>query len=130
MNWYFKAFRQYADFNGRARRKEFWLFRLIEGIIFYLLCGIGAFLFYVSESILFFLLPAIYLLGALIPSVALTVRRLHDVGRSGLWFFFTLVPLVGGIWFFIMMCTEGDLFENKYGPSPKKPLSLQAVFDE
>jgi uncharacterized membrane protein YhaH (DUF805 family) len=61
----------------------------------------------------------IYLLAIMIPSWAVSIRRLHDVGKSGWFALITLIPLIGGIWLIILMCTDGDQTENTYGPSPK-----------
>jgi uncharacterized membrane protein YhaH (DUF805 family) len=111
MHWYLDVFKKYAEFNGRARRKEYWMFTLFNFLAIVLLL-------IVSLIGLWFLLP-IYVLAVVIPSLALTIRRLHDTDRSGWWFFIGFVPLVGGIWFFVLMVLEGTKGENQFGPDPK-----------
>ena len=105
MNWYLKVLKQYADFNGRARREEYWmfvLFNMIFAFVFGFVCGlIGA--------------PGLsnlYTLAILLPSIAVGVRRMHDVGKSG-WFL--LIPIYN----LILAVTEGEKRENQYGQDPK-----------
>ena len=110
MEWYLKVVRDnYANFSSRARRKEYWMFALFN-IIF------GFFLFMIDNS---FVLYTVYLLAIFIPGLAVTVRRLHDLDKSGWWILINMIPIVGGIWFFILLCTDGTQGPNKYGPSPK-----------
>jgi len=110
MNWYLKVLKQYADFNGRARRKEYWMFLLFNiTIIFSLLALIfGLQIRFLSIVYL------IYALGTLIPSIAVGVRRMHDVGKSG-WYL--LIP----IYSLILVCTDGEKGVNQYGSDPKNP---------
>ena len=105
MNWYLKVLRQYVDFDGRARRKEYWLFQLFNLIIVY-----G--LFFLGYSMQSLLLYYVYVLGTLIPSIAVAVRRMHDVNKSG-WFI--LIPIYN----LILCCMPGTVGENAYGPDPK-----------
>ncbi|APE19753.1 MULTISPECIES: DUF805 domain-containing protein [Streptomyces] len=112
MNWYLEVLKKYVVFNGRARRKEFWMFELINVIISIVLTV-------VDLSLDMQLLSTIYSLGIFLPSLAVTVRRLHDTGRSGWWVLIGLVPLVGFIVLLIFACTEGDQHENEHGPNPK-----------
>lgn len=109
MNWYLKGLKQYADFSGRARRKEYWMFTLFNIIFIYgiLILAIAA-----DVPALMFVY-IIYLFGILIPSLAIAVRRMHDVGKSG-WY--ALIP----IYSFILAVTEGDSEDNQYGKDPKK----------
>ena len=105
MNYYFKVLQKYATFSGRARRSEYWYFFLFNVIISIVLTLIGKML-----GITFF--SIIYRLAILIPSIAVGVRRMHDVGKSG-WFLF--IPIYG----LVLACTEGDRSENEYGADPK-----------
>jgi uncharacterized membrane protein YhaH (DUF805 family) len=105
MNWYLKVLKQYADFNGRARRKEYWMFALFNFLISFVIGFIGG----IME---FTLLGTIYSLAVFIPSIAVAVRRMHDVGKSG-WFI--LIPIYN----LILACTNGESGENKYGTDPK-----------
>lgn len=112
MQQYLEAFKKFAQFEGRSRRKEYWMFLLFNLIFAVVLAAIG----YVINSTI---LSNIYALIVLVPSLALTVRRLHDVGKSGWFLFIALIPLVGAIWLIVLYCTNGQPGENKYGPNPK-----------
>ncbi|MEU4081414.1 DUF805 domain-containing protein [Streptomyces venezuelae] len=112
MNWYLEVLKKYVVFNGRARRKEFWMFELINVIISIVLTV-------VDLSLDMQLLSTIYSLAIFLPSLAVTVRRLHDTGRSGWWVLIGLIPLVGFIVLLVFACTEGDQHENEHGPNPK-----------
>ncbi|MFG3345987.1 DUF805 domain-containing protein [Streptomyces sp. NPDC048018] len=112
MNWYLEAFKKYAVFSGRARRKEFWMFQL-----FNLLASIIASV--IDGALGIQLLSLIYLLAVLVPSLAIAVRRLHDTGRSGWWLLIGLIPLVGAIVLLVFYCTEGDQAPNEHGTNPK-----------
>tara|TARA_B100000809_G_C15120418_1_gene524062 strand:- start:19 stop:429 length:411 start_codon:yes stop_codon:yes gene_type:complete len=120
MEWYLKVVRDnYANFNGRARRQEYWMFYLFN-IIFIigiaLLSGVLANLF---DTPVFMGLYMIYILGVFIPSLAVAVRRLHDIGKSGWFYLIGLIPFIGGIWLIVLFVTEGNTGANEYGPDPK-----------
>lgn len=105
MNYYFKVLQNYATFSGRARRKEYWmfvLFNIIVSFVFGFVCGLIG----IPE------LANLYTLAVLLPSIAVGVRRMHDVGKSG-WFL--LIPIYN----FILAVTEGEKGENQYGADPK-----------
>ncbi|MBS4022636.1 MAG: DUF805 domain-containing protein [Dethiobacter sp.] len=108
MNWYLEVLKKYAVFSGRARRKEYWMFFLINLIIAVVLSFISDYLYY------------LYVLAVFIPGLAVSVRRLHDIGKSGWWFFISLIPIAGWIWYIVLMATNGQLGENQYGPNPKE----------
>ncbi len=112
MEWYFGALQKYGQFSGRARRKEYWMFILFNIIVACVMAGIDGVLG--TGGILY----AIYALAVFIPGLAVTVRRLHDTGRSGWWFLLVLIPLVG-IAVFVFMCLEGAQEENEFGSNPK-----------
>lgn len=111
MNYFTGPLSKYADFSGRARRKEYWMFYLT-----YIVAMVVA---SVVDSIIGFpALTIVLVLGMIIPCLSLTVRRLHDTGRSGWMFFISMVPVVGGlILFFFMVQDSRD--DNDYGPNPK-----------
>ncbi|GGT79803.1 MULTISPECIES: DUF805 domain-containing protein [Streptomyces] len=112
MNWYLDVLKKYAVFGGRARRKEFWMFTLFSVIISIVLS--------VIDGVLGMqLLSLIYSLAVLIPTLAVSVRRLHDTGRSGWWILIGLIPLVGAIILIVFYATEGNQSENAHGPNPK-----------
>ncbi|MEP1489780.1 MAG: DUF805 domain-containing protein [Algibacter sp.] len=120
MKWYLKVVRDnYANFQGRARRQEYWMFNLFQLIFVYggmaILGGIG---YAIDIPFLVFIIY-IYILATLIPSIAVSVRRLHDVGKSGWFLLISLIPIIGGIWIFVLSVTEGDKGTNEYGPDPK-----------
>lgn len=114
MSYFFKCFKQYFDFSGRARRKEYWFFYLYSTLLFSLLAGLTS----IKEE--FGIVSLIYLVGAFIPTLAVTVRRLHDVGKSGWMIFINLIPLIGPIWFFVLLVTGSESSDNKYGANPKE----------
>ena len=119
MEWYLKVMRQYADFNGRARRKEYWmftLFNIIFAIVALVLDNILGINFQEGSGGPFYI---IYALAVLIPGIAVLVRRLHDLGKSGWMFFIALIPLIGSIWLLVLLCSEGESGSNEYGPNPK-----------
>lgn len=108
IEWYKKVvFENYANFEGRARRKEYWMFFLANMIISF---ALGFILGLISPSL--GLVANVYSLAVLVPSIAVAIRRMHDVGKSG-WFI--LIPIYN----LILACTEGDRGTNAYGPDPK-----------
>ncbi len=119
MKWYLKVLKQYADFNGRARRKEYWMFALFNVIFVAIAMGLGLLLGKAIGTVGYVLLYYLYILAVLIPSLAVAVRRLHDVGKSGWMIFINFIPLIGGIWFLILMIMDSNPGENNYGPNPK-----------
>lgn len=114
MNWYLKVLQQYADFNGRARRTEFWMFVLFN-LIFSIIANV---LDYMFGTVYIF--SSIYALAMFIPGLAVSVRRLHDVGKSGWMILVSLIPVIGFIWLLVLFVTEGTPGENQYGPNPKE----------
>ena len=123
MNWYLKVLNQYSDFNSRARRKEYWMFALLNFIISMLIVGVdnalGFSLNYTANVSGAGVFNLLYNLLILIPSLAVAVRRLHDVGKSGWMLLIGLIPLVGAIWLLILLLRDSEAGENKYGPNPK-----------
>ncbi|GAB4342018.1 MAG: DUF805 domain-containing protein [Candidatus Abyssubacteria bacterium] len=93
MKWYLQVLKKYAVFSGRAQRMEYWMFFLFNLII--------------------------AMLAVLLPGVAVTVRRLHDTGRSGWWLLIGFVPLIGGIVLLVFMVFDSQPGQNEYGPNPK-----------
>jgi len=114
MNWYLEVLKKYAVFSGRARRKEFWMFALFY-VIFAIVAGILDKVL-TGKSIL----GTIYTLAMIVPSLAVTVRRLHDIGKSGLFILINLIPCIGWIWAIVLACTDSQPGENQYGPNPKE----------
>ena len=119
MNWYLKVLNKYADFSGRARRKEYWMFVLFN-TCFTIIAMILDNLFGIDiEGVGFGLLTMLYTLITLIPGLAVAVRRLHDVGNSGRIILFALIPLIGSIWLLVLMATDSNPGKNMYGENPK-----------
>jgi len=114
MDWYLEVLRKYAVFDGRARRKEYWMFWLVNFVIEMILGMLDILLFSLG------LLGAIYALFIFIPALAVTVRRLHDTDRSGWWILISLVPLVGWIFLLIFMIQDSTPGINRFGLNPKE----------
>ena len=127
MNWYLKVFKQYADFKGRARRKEYWMFILFNMIFAAVAVILDNVLGIAMESIGYGPIYGLYMLALIIPSLAVGVRRLHDVGKSGWMMLISFIPLVGGIWLFVLFVTDGNLGENEYGLNPKEAKENQPI---
>ncbi|ANJ67332.1 hypothetical protein A9404_08010 [Halothiobacillus diazotrophicus] len=124
MNWYLDVLKQYAVFNGRARRAEYWYFVLFNLIISIVLGIVDGMLGSSGVG----LLGGLYSLAVLIPSLAVSVRRLHDTNRSGWWLLLLLIPLIGFIVILIFMVQDSTPGENTYGSNPKEttPLGIPA----
>lgn len=118
MNWYLAVINKYVDFNGRARRKEYWMFFLFNIIISFVVSLLGA-LIGGKNGLFTVSLPALYTLFIFLPSLAVTVRRLHDTNRSGWWVLISLVPFLGALILFVFTILDSDPDSNTYGPNPK-----------
>lgn len=112
MQWYLKVLKNYVNFNGRARRKEYWMFYLIHTLALITLLIVDTLIGIPG------LLTGLYSLAVILPALALTVRRLHDVGKSGWWILISFVPFVGSIILLVFECLDSDE-DNKYGLNPK-----------
>ncbi|WMI65983.1 DUF805 domain-containing protein [Aestuariibaculum sp. YM273] len=114
MKWYLKTvLDNYANFHGRARRKAYWIFFAFNLLFAYSIAYIASILVELTDFIHFMWLPIIYLIAVTIPSIAVGVRRMHDVGKPG-WFL--LIP----VYSFILAVSAGETGTNKYGEDPKK----------
>ena len=120
MNWYLKVLKQYADFSGRARRKEYWMFVLFNMIFAIVAMILDNILGIAIEDVGYGPLYGLYVLAILIPGLAVVVRRLHDVGKSGWMILIALIPLIGAIWLLVLMVTDSNPGENEYGQNPKE----------
>ena len=116
MNYYIQALKKYATFSGRSQRKEFWMFCLFNALIGAILAIIDIALNtkYGGNIVL------LYSLAIVIPSIAVTVRRLHDTGRSGWYFFLEMIPIIGFVVLLIFMTQDSQPGPNKYGSNPKE----------
>lgn len=106
----------YANFRGRARRSEYWYYMLFNCILAFIL----GFFSPIFGDTLGFIIILIYLLVIIIPSIAVTVRRLHDMGQSGWLYFINLIPILGFIAIAILCCFDSQPGTNKWGPNPKE----------
>ena len=118
--------KQFSDFKGRARRKEYWMYSLFQGVIGFSLYLISFIFFtnildYSNEKGLYssLLLFVIFLMLHFIPNIAITVRRLHDTGKSGWWYLLSLIPYIGPFILFILLVLDSSEEENQWGVNPK-----------
>lgn len=118
MNWFVAVLRKYATFTGRARRKEYWMYWLIYVLISIVLMFVDGIAGTLNADTGTGLFSSIFMLGTLLPSLAVTVRRLHDTDRNGWWILLGFIPLIGGLILLIFTVKAGDPAENRYGPSP------------
>lgn len=124
MDWMLMPLRRYADFSGRSRRKEYWMFTLFYILVLFGLVAAAA---ATADSdsdadifgSLFGIVMILFFVATLIPSIAVTVRRLHDQDKSGWWYLISLIPYLGGLVLFIFMCLDGTRGSNQYGSDPK-----------
>ena len=119
MGWYLEALKKYAVFSGRSRRKEYWYFVLFSVIVSLVLSAVDAILGTFSSSTNVGLLGGIYGLAIIIPSIAVSVRRLHDIDRTGWWVLISLVPVIGTIILLVFAVLDGTPGQNRFGPNPK-----------
>jgi uncharacterized membrane protein YhaH (DUF805 family) len=126
MQWYIKVLKQYADFSGRARRTEFWMFVLVNFLVSIVLSIIdtliGTATVVGGSGMVSFspgLLGGIYSLAVLIPSLAVGCRRLHDTDRTGWWQLIAIIPIIGAIVLIVFWAQDGQRMPNKYGVNPK-----------
>lgn len=116
MEWYLSVIRDnYANFSGRARRSEYWYFVLFQILALIILLILG----FMIGNDFEFALVGLYFFATVIPWLAVLVRRLHDSGRTGWYFFVRFIPLVGNIWLLVLLCMDGDMGPNQYGRDPK-----------
>ena len=111
--------KNYGGFDGRARRKEYWMFTLFH--IFFLIIAmiLDNVLGIAIEGIGYGPIYILYVLAILIPALAVSVRRLHDIGKSGWMILIALIPIVGAIWLLVLMASDGNPGPNDFGPNPK-----------
>jgi uncharacterized membrane protein YhaH (DUF805 family) len=128
MDWMLMPLRRYADFAGRSRRKEYWMFALgVMGVVFLILAlallmsgGLsgmaqnGGFL-----AGPFMIIFVVFWLGLIVPSIAVQVRRFHDQDKSGWFVLLNFIPYIGGLIVLVFMFLEGTRGPNRFGPDPK-----------
>ena len=115
MDWFKKGLRNYTNFSGRARRKEYWYFVLVQMGLIIVAMILDAIIFN-AETGLFYIVVA---LGLFLPGLAVTIRRLHDTSRSGWWFLISILPLIGSIILLVFLASDSKLESNQWGPPAK-----------
>jgi len=126
MKWYLKVLKQYADFSGRARRKEYWMFFLFNMIFAFIAMILdNLFGLIISPEIPYGAFYILYALAVFIPGLAVMVRRLHDVGKSGWMFLIALIPIIGAIWLLVLLATDSAIGTNKWGNNPKGVVPIE-----
>jgi len=114
MDYYIDGFKKYAVFEGRARRSEYWYFTLYNFIATIIVGIISSAIHNAVLSI-----SMIYFLVVFTPALAVSIRRLHDVGKSGWMMLLSLIPIIGTIWLLILFIRDSNPGDNEYGPNPK-----------
>ena len=120
MYWYLTVVKNYAGFSGRARRKEYWMFLLFNMIFAFVAAIIDNVVGTASPELGYGVFYGLYTMAMIIPGIAVMVRRLHDVGKSGWMYFIVFIPIVGVIWLMVLLLTDSDAGENQYGQNPKE----------
>lgn len=118
MNWYLEVLKKYAVFEGRARRKEYWMFLLINLLVSIAIGVVDAVVFGAQSW-----LSVIYSLAVILPGLAVTARRLHDTDRSGWWILIAVIPLIGPIVLLVFTVQDSKPGDNAYGANPKAALA-------
>ena len=117
MDMFIKVVRDnYTNFEGRARRKEFWMFTLVSLVI-----NVGTLILDASLFSDLGLVNGLYTLAILLPSIAVGIRRMHDINKSGWWLLLWIVPVIGWVWLIILHCRDSDIGDNVFGSSDKYP---------
>lgn len=127
MNWYIKVLKQYADFSGRASRREYWIF-MIFNIIFATIAMLldnvfGIFIVELKVGPIF----GLYVIALLFPGLAVAVRRLHDAGKSGWLILIGLIPVVGAVILLVLFFLKSEPYENKYSVTPQNIESVDST---
>ena len=122
------CFTNYANFKGRASRTEYWyfvLFNMIFAITAMIIDNVLGTTFKMGYgvSLPYGYIYLLYILVVMIPGLAVAVRRLHDVGKSGWFFLIALIPIIGSIWLLVLLATDSIHGENKYGANPKEAIA-------
>lgn len=126
MEYMFMPLKRYADFSGRSRRTEYWMFVLFQVLLIGAVFVLGAILGTFNQtgaggagSTVIVILLMIVVLGLFIPGLAVQVRRLHDQDKTGWLVLLGLIPYIGGIILLVLMCLDGTPGDNQYGADPK-----------
>lgn len=114
------VFQNYANFNGRAKRAEYWWYTLDNFLIMLALAMVMS-LGYANGGTMAIILANILYWGAIlaffVPGLAVAWRRLHDMGKGGQWYWISLIPIIGSIWLLVLLCTPSEPQDNRFGPA-------------
>ena len=117
MKYFFQAFSQFS-FEGRVSRKEFWMFYLVTFFSMFL-CALGDIFFGLEiRNLDYGVLSLVFSLAVMVPALSMQTKRLHDIGKSGLWILIAIVPFIGFFTLLYFYCEKTELADNKYGPIP------------
>lgn len=119
MNWYIEVLKKYVVFRGRARRREYWYFFLFNIVISIALGFIDGVTGMLDPTTGIGTLGGIYSLAVFLPSIAVAVRRLHDIGRTGWWLLIILIPILGALTLLVFSLFDSQEDDNEYGENPK-----------
>jgi len=128
MNWYTEVLKKYATFEGRASRSEYWYFFLFSGLLQLVFIGLAFVMPILAPAVN--ILIIIYAFAVMLPSLAVGVRRLHDIGKSGWWYLIILIPIIGAIVLFIFAVLDSVPGSNIYGSNPKNIQSAANHYPE
>jgi uncharacterized membrane protein YhaH (DUF805 family) len=118
MHWYFEALRKYAVFSGRSLRAEYWVFFVVNFVVYLAALFLDIMAGTFSKEMSLGLASGVYALFVLLPSIAVSFRRLHDTNRSAWWLLLAIIPILGPLALFVIYCLEGTPGDNKYGADP------------
>lgn len=119
MDWFVTALQKYAVFQGRSQRAEYWYFGLFYCLIYIALIILDVLTGLYSEQWGYGLFSTLASIALFLPSLSVTIRRLHDTNRSGWWFLIALIPLIGLIVLLVFLVQDSTAGDNLYGPNPK-----------
>lgn len=130
MNWYLDVLKQYAVFNGRVRRREYWMFVLFNGIVAMVALILDNIFGITIGEAKFGVIYLLFALAVLVPTIAITVRRLHDIGKNGWMVLLVLIPVIGALWLMVLLALEGSPAPNEYGRNPKYVYNEDPTIEE
>ncbi|MEO0032992.1 MAG: hypothetical protein RIS94_2750 [Pseudomonadota bacterium] len=138
MEWMILPYRRYAEFSGRSRRREYWMFALFYFLVMIVLnalfgtnqieSGAGTFVYGSRLVGAGSWVGGLFWLVSIVPSLAVSVRRLHDQDKSGWLLLLVLIPILGWFALLVLMCLDGSHGANRYGPDPKNPTNAEVFF--
>ena len=120
MRWYLMVMNKYDELRGRASKKELWRFVFYNMIFILAAVAIDNILGTTAAGLPYGIFNYLYILAVIIPGIAVAIRRLHDVGKSGWFSLIILIPVIGLIWLLILFCAEGSEGDNRYGSKPNE----------